>query len=118
MKTAMMILVALMIPISVCGMQDDRLVDGSDLRDGAIYFLRQPSLDIQLHWRTTRSGVIRIFKGSILKIEDRHRDGETLWYLVRNIQPRTLDHSREIRGWFRASDIHKDGLYFDHVPPV
>lgn len=99
-------------------------IDRYNLPDSSLYVLRQPELTMQGHWSTLLVGVVRIYAGSVISIRFRHCEDGVLWYRATRLEANTLDRSRHIEGWIRASDIEEGGLsHFDSLrkipgPPV
>ena len=100
-------------------------IDPYNLPDGGLYVLEQPELTMRglFYWHGFGS-VITIYVGSAVAIESRRCENGVLWYRATRLAPETLDVSRHIPGWIRASDIQPGGLsHFDSLrvpvgPPI
>ena len=100
-------------------------IDPYNIPDGGLYVLEQPKLTMRglFYWHGFGS-VITIFTGSVVSIGPQRCEDGVLWYRATRLEPRTLDVSRHIEGWIRASDIQPGGLsHFDSLrvpvgPPI
>ena len=92
-------------------------IDPYNLPDGSLYVLGQPSLGMWGHWSTSMAGLAIVYTGSVIAIDFRRCEKGVLWYRATRLEPATLDRTRHIIGWFRASDIQEGGglSHFDSL---
>ena len=110
MRLALVLAVLLWAPV---GAQE---IDPYNLPDGSLYTLEQPEITVRMHWGFRRAGEAIVFAGSAIVIRSRRCEAGVLWYQATWLAPRTLDRSRHIEGWIRASDIQEGGLsHFDSL---
>jgi hypothetical protein len=90
-----------------------KTVEHDQLEVGKTYFSRADHLKI---YNKGPHGWVHtdVYGYHILKILKRERDGSTLWYRVRRIEPETLDRTQHIEGLIQASDLKQGAIYARH----